>query len=233
MEVTVRKAGVAGNVRVPSSKSILQRYLIAGLLADGITELKDVSHCRDTLSCLSAIRNLSLQPAEEKLLRIAGCNGNIRPHTESINCGESGFALRALSAVAALSATRIVLNGVGSLLSRPVDFFEKVFSELDVECRTNHGFLPVSLKGPVHFRNITVDGSVSSQFLSGLLMVFPLAEKDHVIEVTNLKSKLYVDLTLQVMKEFGVSVTHENYKRFYIQGNQQYKACTEIGRAHV
>jgi 3-phosphoshikimate 1-carboxyvinyltransferase len=100
-----------------------------------------------------------------------------------------------------------------------------VFPELGVECKTNRGFLPISIQGPLQFKNISTDGSLSSQFLSGLLMVYPLANKDHVIEVKNLNSKQYIDLTIQVMKDFGVNVTHESYQKFFIPGNQKYKAC--------
>ncbi len=210
---------------MPSSKSLLQRFLLGALLADGITELHEVYHCNDTLACLAAIQSLDAKQLAGPHLRIHGCNGLINPHDNIIHCGESGFALRTLASVAALASRQITLTGSGSILKRPVDFFEKVFPELNVECKTNGGFLPLNIQGPLQFKDITIDGSLSSQFLSGLLMVYPLANEDHVIEVKNLSSKQYIDLTLQVMKDFGVTVTHESYQKFFIPGNQKYKAC--------
>jgi 3-phosphoshikimate 1-carboxyvinyltransferase len=82
------------------------------------------------------------------------------------------------------------------------------------------------MRGPIRFNDIAVDGSLSSQFLSGLLMVYPLAGKDHVIEVQNLKSRQYIDLTLQVLNDFGISIVNESYERFVISGGQRYQSCT-------
>lgn len=228
VEVTIRKGGVEGTVNVPSSKSLLQRFLIGALLADGVSELFDVHHCNDTLACLDAISSFRPQSLTGPGLRIEGVNGAINPDIESIHCGESGFALRALASVAALSSRKITLTGSGSLQRRPVSFFENVFPELGVECKTGDGFLPLHVQGPIHFKDISIDGSLSSQFLSGLLMVYPLAKEDHVIEVKNLNSKNYIDLTLQMMKDFGVIVNHESYQKFFIPGNQKYKACKSV-----
>ncbi|MCX6275439.1 MAG: 3-phosphoshikimate 1-carboxyvinyltransferase [Bacteroidetes bacterium] len=228
MEVTIRKGRVEGKVHVPSSKSLLQRYLIGALLAEGVTELYDVHHCNDTLACLDAVQSFQSQSQIGSGLRIEGGNGVIYPSIDRINCGESGFALRALASVAALAAGQITLTGSGSLQRRPVSFFENVFPELGVECKTNGGFLPLNVRGPMRFKDISIDGSLSSQFLSGLLIVYPLANKDHVIDVKNLSSKHYIDLTLQVMKDFGVNVTHESYQKFFIPGNQKYKSCKAV-----
>ncbi|CAN5494026.1 3-phosphoshikimate 1-carboxyvinyltransferase [soil metagenome] len=226
MEITISKNTVRGSVSVPSSKSLLQRYLIASFLADGETKLRNVHHCQDTLACLNAIIPAKdIEASQVDTLSIVGWNGSIDFPSGIIYCGESGFALRALASVAALSSRQISLTGSGSLLQRPVDFFEKVFPSLGIECKSNNGFLPLTLEGPMQFRDISIDGSLSSQFLSGLLMVYPFAKEDHVIEVKNLKSKNYIDLTIQVMKDFGVNVTHEDYTQFRIPGNQKYQAC--------
>ncbi len=205
--------------------------MIAAFLADGLTELKNVHHCNDTIACLRAVHllNESLEMVEApqfKLLNIRGCRGRIIPSAGTVSCGESGFALRVMAAVAALSESEIILTGTGSLLQRPVSFFENVLTELKVVCKSTNGLLPLVIRGPMNFKNISVDGSLSSQFLSGLLMVYPLAGEDHTIEVSNLKSKQYIDLTIQVMKDFGVTVTHESYKQFFIPGKQKYTACS-------
>ena len=211
----------------PASKSMLQRCMIAALLSPDETELHAVSHCNDTISCLKAVQVLGAKVIDDKneILKIKGCGSSIHPLNTEINCGESGFALRTLSAVAALSASEIHLTGTGSLMNRPVGFMTEVLHRLGVKCIASNGQLPLNIQGPVKFNDITTDGSISSQFLSGLLMIFPLAGEDHVIEVHSLKSKLYIDLTLEVMHQFGVEVFNENYTRFRIPGRQQYKGC--------
>ncbi len=229
MQVKVEKGEVSGMVSVPSSKSILQRYIIAALLAEGVTELQNVSHCDDTLACLAAVEALGAEPLKDSKpfrgLQIKGCSGKINSSAVTIHCGESGLALRMLASVSSLSENKITLTGKGSLLNRPVDFFEKVFPLLNIKCNSQNGFLPLEIQGPPTFKNISVDGSLSSQFLSGLLMIFPFAKEDHVIEVKNLKSKQYIDLTLQVIAAFGIKIENDNYKKFFIKGNQTYKAC--------
>ena len=228
VERVVVKNRIKGTVSVPSSKSLLQRYMIAAFLAGGETALDVVHHCEDSLSCLEAIRLLGakIQTGDgDASLLISGCNGLVNPLAGSISCGESGFALRALIPVAALSIQHILLTATGSLQQRPIHFQENVFRQLQVEGKTLNGFPPVSLKGPLRFRDIAVDGSLSSQLLTGLLMVFPLAPEDHIIEVRDLKSRQYVDLTMRVMTEFGVSIRHEAYRKFFIPGSQVYKPC--------
>lgn len=236
-EISVYFAGVKprkikGSVSVPSSKSILQRYIIGALLAEGETELLNVRHCDDTLACLSAVQTLGAEVSSDVknfVLSIKGTGPQVKTGTKNINAGESGFALRALAAIAALQKEKLTLTGKGSLLRRPMKFFEDVFPQLDVRCKTNNGLLPMEVTGPAKFRSISVDGSLSSQFLSGLLMIYPFADKDHEIEVVNLKSRQYIDLTMQVLNDFGIEVRNESYQKFLVRGNQQYKPCT----AHI
>lgn len=228
--VNIGYGNVEGTVLVPSSKSVLQRHLMASFLAGGSARFKNVYHCEDTLACLSAIQQLGAVindtlPGE---LTIHGCGGSINNMVGVVDLNESGFALRAIASVAALSSAPITLTGKGSLMNRPVGIFEKVFPQLKVECRIANGLLPIEVKGPVQFKDIEVDGSLSSQFLSGLLMIFPFAKEDHVIHVHDLKSKPYIDLTIQVLAEYGIKISNEAYRRFYIPGNQVYKSCDTI-----
>jgi 3-phosphoshikimate 1-carboxyvinyltransferase len=118
--------------------------------------------------------------------------------------------------IAALSSQEIILNGSGSLLQRPMDFFDEIFPLLKIGIQSNNGKLPIKIQGPLQPSDITIDGSLSSQFLTGLLMAFAKAcTKPVTIKVIDLKSKPYIDLTLQVMKHFGFDVTHDNYEQFH------------------
>ena len=118
--------------------------------------------------------------------------------------------------IAALSSQEIILNGSGSLLQRPMNFFDEIFPLLKIEIHSNNGKLPIKIKGPLQPADIAIDGSLSSQFLTGLLMAYAKAcTKPVTIKVNDLKSKPYIDLTLQVMKHFGWNVKNRNYEEFY------------------
>jgi 3-phosphoshikimate 1-carboxyvinyltransferase len=121
--------------------------------------------------------------------------------------------------IIALSGRAITVRGEGSLLSRPMDFFDEIFPQLGIRVVSNKGKLPLEIQGPLQPRTIEIDGSLSSQFLTGLLMAYSAAgAKDVAINVNNLKSKPYIDLTLQVMSHFGWEVENRNYSAFYFSG---------------
>src|SRR6476469_9163439 len=119
--------------------------------------------------------------------------------------------------IAALSSKPITITGKGSLLKRPLSFFSEVLPQLHVETSSNNGLLPLAVKGPLVPENISVDGSLSSQFLTGLLMAYAAANaRDITITVRDLNSKPYIDLTLKLMSDIGLHVPVNNgYKEFY------------------
>jgi 3-phosphoshikimate 1-carboxyvinyltransferase len=141
----------------------------------------------------------------------------VKPVANEINCGESGLSIRMFTPIVALSEKEITIHGEGSLLNRPMDFFDEILPQLGVGVQSNNGKLPVKIKGPLQSKNIEIDGSLSSQFLTGLLMAYSAAgAKDVSIRVKNLKSRPYIDLTLQVMKKFGLPLPgNKNYEEFY------------------
>ena len=120
----------------------------------------------------------------------------------------------------------ITINGEGSILRRPIEMMEEPLQALGVEVISNGGYLPISVKGPMRGGEIHVDGSLSSQFITGLLMTLPLSPNDTVLHVENLKSRPYVDMTIDLAARFGVAIEHNNYEQFYIAGGQHYTPCT-------
>jgi 3-phosphoshikimate 1-carboxyvinyltransferase len=119
--------------------------------------------------------------------------------------------------IIALSDKTIKVKGEGSLVRRPMDFFDEIFPQLGIRVVSNGGKLPLVIQGPLQPRNIEIDGSLSSQFLTGLLFAYAAAgagKGDVAIRVRDLKSKPYIDLTLAVMKHFGWDVEHRNYEEF-------------------
>src|SRR4029077_13139150 len=136
------------------------------------------------------------------------------PVAPEINCGESGLSIRMFTPLVALSDKEVTVNGSGSLATRPMDFFDEILPLLGVKVKSNNGKLPLVIQGPLHPVDIEVDGSLSSQFLTGLLMGYAAADAtDVTIKVNNLKSKPYIDLTLDVMKQFGMKLPeNRNYQ---------------------
>ncbi len=152
---------------------------------------------------------------EGSVLRVES-NG-VHPVTNEITCGESGLSIRMFTPLVALSDKEITVSGTGSLTTRPMDFFDEILPLLGVRVQSKKGKLPLTIKGPVQPKDITIDGSLSSQFLTGLLMAYAAADAKAVsINVNNLKSRPYIDLTLRVMKEFGLKTPeNRNYESFY------------------
>ncbi|MEO6329684.1 MAG: 3-phosphoshikimate 1-carboxyvinyltransferase [Ginsengibacter sp.] len=215
MIVTINPSIISGNVYAPASKSSMQRACAAALLSGGETVIDNPGKSNDDLAAIEVIKNLGAKVSayqNDKLLIKGSDFTNI---SKEINCGESGLGLRMFAPIAAISSNEILLNGSGSLLQRPMDFFDEIFPQLGITVQSNKGKLPIKMKGPLQPEDIIIDCSLSSQFLTGLLMAYAKACTAPVsIKVKNLKSKPYVDLTLNILKHFGWSVQNDAYEKF-------------------
>jgi 3-phosphoshikimate 1-carboxyvinyltransferase len=222
MRATVHPHTLKGEQVAPASKSSMQRACAAALLHHGTTKILNPGHSNDDLAAIDVIQKLGAIVKTEEALneKMNGASmivqsDGVKPIGSSMNCGESGLGIRMFTPIAALSDQTITIEGKGSLLKRPMHFFDTIFPNLGIEIKSQDGYLPIQIKGPLKPTNIEVDGSLSSQFLTGLLMAY--AATDHtnaVIEVQDLKSKPYIDLTLSVLNAFGWKVQHQDYKRF-------------------
>jgi 3-phosphoshikimate 1-carboxyvinyltransferase len=222
MRATVYPNTLRGEQVAPASKSSMQRACAAALLHRGTTRILNPGHSNDDLAAIDVIQKLGAivkteDASKEKINStsiIVHSNG-VQPIGDTMNCGESGLGIRMFTPIAALSDQSITVEGIGSLLNRPMHFFDTIFPKLGIEIQSQAGYLPIQIKGPLKPANIEVDGSLSSQFLTGLLMAFAATENTNaVIEVQGLKSKPYIDLTLSVLNTFGWKVQHQDYKRF-------------------
>lgn len=216
MNVTIHPSQLQGIVQAPASKSSMQRALAASFLTKETCSLFNPGHSNDDKAAMSIIRSLGAKVEMPGNNLVVVEKGDAAGKDE-INCGESGLSIRMFVPIAALSSRSITVNGEGSLLNRPMDFFDEVLPQLGVVVKSNSGKLPLNIKGPLQPKNIEIDGSLSSQFLTGLLMAFAAAGASGVsIKVNNLKSRPYIDLTLNVMKHFGLgNVENRNYEEFY------------------
>ncbi len=220
MDITVERSLLKGTLRAPASKSVMIRVLAAALLSRGETLLRYPSTCDDALAAKQVIRSLGAEVSEEEEEWLI--KGGISLMEDVLDVGESGLTARLFTPLAALLSQPMTITGRGSLLQRPMEMMTGPLQQLGVRLQTNGGYLPVTVTGPLQGGRVKIDGSKSSQFLTGLLMSLPLAEKDSVIEVENLKSIPYIDLTMRVMEQFGVTCSHEEYRRFVVPGNQEY-----------
>lgn len=226
MKITTHPASIEGSLDAPSSKSYAQRALAAALLVDGTSIIRNPSRCHDALAAMQVILDLGASFEDNGNHIIV--SGGLNPKSRSLNFGEAGLGIRLFSSIAALSNEEIVLSGTGSLMKRPMSLISDALSSLGVDCETNNGFLPIKVKGPIKGGMIEVDGSLSSQVLTGLIMALPLAENDSVIKVKDLKSIPYIDMTLATMHDFGIKISHSNYEEFYIPGKQSYQPTDYI-----
>jgi 3-phosphoshikimate 1-carboxyvinyltransferase len=212
----------------------MQRACAAALLRNGETIIQNPGHSNDDKAALDIIQRLGamIEKVNEGW-KITG--GGIDPVQNEINCGESGLSIRMFTPLAALSENEITITGSGSLLTRPMSFFDKIFPLLYVTVKSNNGKLPIKIKGPLIPATIEIDGSLSSQFLTGLLMSYSAAGASDVsIKVNNLKSKPYIDLTLSVMKDFGMKVPeNKNYEEFFFNKDSSEIPTSGGGRAYT
>jgi len=216
MIATIHPSTIKGNIQAPASKSSMQRACAAALVKTGTSIINNPGYSNDDRAALQVIQQLGATVQNENNRIIISSKG-IHATTNEINCGESGLGIRMFTPLIALTNFPININGEGSLLQRPMQFFDAIFPELNVQIKSNNGKLPIQVKGPLQPANITVDGHLSSQFLTGLLMAFSAAHAQNVtITVNNLKSRPYIDLTLKVMQHFCLKTPHnKHYESFY------------------
>lgn len=225
MVVTIHPSAVGGKIVAPASKSSMQRACAAALLSKGTTTILNPGSSNDDIAALDVIGKLGAEIVSKSASEIIIRSNGVSPVSSSINCGESGLGIRMFTPLAALSEKPLTINGSGSLLKRPMHFFDEIFPQLGIEIMSNNGHLPIQIKGPLKPADIEIDGSLSSQFLTGLLMAFAAAGANDVeIKVNNLKSKPYIDLTLDVMRKFGVPVENINYETFKFSDTSGFKA---------
>jgi 3-phosphoshikimate 1-carboxyvinyltransferase len=207
MNVTISPSIIRGSLQAPASKSSMQRACAAALVSKSKSHIINPGSSNDDLAALRVIRTLgaAIENLSDGSLIIE--SDGIRPGSNYVNCGESGLGIRMFAPLVALHSQWMVLEGEGSLLGRPMDFFDEILPRLGVDIESNLGKLPLCMKGPLVPANIQIDCSLSSQFLTGLLMAYAASDAKNVsIEVNNLKSRPYIDLTLSVMRAFGLKV---------------------------
>ncbi len=225
MEIKVSRAAVEGVITPPSSKSYAQRALAISLLCEGRSTITNVDMCDDTSAAMSAIEALGAEVSkvDESTISVVG---GMNPRSEVLNIGESGLSTRIFTPLASLCTSPITIEGHGSILKRPMELMIEPLVSLGVKVNSNGGYLPVEVCGPIEGGEVSIDGSLSSQFLTGLLIALPSAQQDTIIKVDRAVSKPYIDMTIEALGAFGVEITHTAYQEFSIKARQKYTATT-------
>ncbi|MFI3285472.1 MAG: 3-phosphoshikimate 1-carboxyvinyltransferase [Rikenellaceae bacterium] len=223
MDKIVLAGELDGVVTPPPSKSYAQRALAVALLAEGESIIGNVEFCDDTLSAMRMIESLgaSVEQCGDSTLKI---KGGLNPIASELFVGESGLATRLFTPIASLCSEPIIMDGHGSILKRPMTMMIEPLRQAGVEVKDNNGYLPFEVCGPLRGGEIEVDGSVSSQFITGLLLSLPIAEGDSTLYVNGAVSLPYLDMTIETARRFGVCISHNEYKEFYVEGGQHYQA---------
>ncbi len=212
---------VSGEIVAPPSKSFMQRLVAGALLADGESLIMNPSLSDDGLSSLRIAEAMGADVSEHPDGVVIKGGSGFR--TGRIECGESGLAIRLFSAIAALREEEVTITGSGTLTDRPMDMVENALRAFGAEVNSNKGYLPVVIRGPLTGGVATVDGSMSSQQISGLLFALPVLPVKSILRVDSPSSRPYIDITLDILKEFGVEVVNNNYVEFVIEGGQRFK----------
>lgn len=219
---------ISGEIDLPGSKSLSNRALLLAALADGETHITNPLASDDTARMIEALQQSGISIAQNgNNIVVVGNSGLFAtPANTSFFLGNAGTAIRPLTAVLSLIPGQFEIDGDQYMRERPIEHLCDALQHLgaDIKYLGNDGFPPLSVTGgQIAGGNVDIAGNISSQYLTALLLALPLAEKDSVINVIGeLVSKPYLDITMHIMSQFGVTVGHDDYQRFSVAGSQHY-----------
>ena len=219
MDIRISPSKLSGNVDIPASKSCAHRLLISAALSNGVSHISRVSFSKDIEATINAMSALGAYfESDGDCITVHGISD--LPSKADIDCNESGSTLRFIIPIAAALGINSVFRGRGRLPERPIDIYKRELSKNGVSFVS--GSMPYEINGKLNGGRYEIEGNVSSQFITGLLFALPLADGDSEIVLTShLESRPYVDITLDILKRFGITIT-ENANGFYVEGGQRY-----------
>lgn len=227
MQMTIAPAPLAGTIRVPSSKSMTHREIIAAALAEGKTEVTGVTWSEDieaTVRILSLL-GASIEKQEGREGLTLSIKGGLKKQEGilSADAGESGSTLRFLIPLGLVSGSHVIYRGHGRLSERPLTPYYRLFEQKKIAFRTKGG-LPLEVEGTLSGGVYELPGNVSSQFFTGLLFALPLVKGDSLLKSTTpLESKSYVDMTLDTLARHGIRILEKEAGLYEIPGGQHYQ----------
>lgn len=235
-QLTLKPIGkINGEIFLPGSKSLSNRALLIAALANGTTKITNLLVSDDIKHMLNALTSLGIKYTLSDCgteCTVIGNNGFFSTNEPlELYLGNAGTAMRPLCAALAASEGEFVLTGEPRMKERPIGHLVDALEQLNanIEYLENKDYPPVKITGKALTGNtVSIDGSISSQFLTAILMITPLLKTDTNIEIDGeLVSKPYIDITLDIMSRFGVKVQNNNYKSFTVKGSQSYQAVAK------
>jgi len=229
MELEVQRAdNIIGVVNAPPSKSYSHRAFIIASLAEGTSQLKHPLYSEDTLASLECCRAFGSDiEVKNRECNVKGMSGDLRTPDDVLNVKNSGTTLRIITSAASLATNYTVITGDNSLRSRPMQDLIQALQKLGVKLYStrNNGKAPIIIKGGLTGGESTIKGNVSSQYISSILISAPYAENPVNLKVQgDFISKPYVDMTLDIMRKFGVNVEYQSADKLFYVTPQKYKA---------
>ena len=223
---------INATVRIPGSKSYTNRALITSLLANGESVMKNALLSEDTRVMISCLGELGIQVSvieEENTIRIMGCAGKIPADRASLFARNAGTVVRFMTAALTLGNGQYEIDGIERMRQRPIQQLIDALNQLgaDVASKEGTGCPPVLINASgLMGGTVKIPGNISSQYISAILLTAPYAKSDvRIVVIDDLASKNYVDMTLDVMNRFGVTVERDSYKEFSVKSGQVYKGC--------
>lgn len=226
MNVRIKPGLLKGDLIVPPSKSLSHRAIIAAGLSEGKSVISNILFSKDILATISAIEAIGAKVIKENDSLIIEGAKTPRRVNNVIDSNESGSTVRFMIPIALTVDEPITFVGKNNLVNRPLDAFLEIFDEQNIKYeKEENTYLPLKVYNGLKPGEFKVRGDVSSQFITGLLYALPLLNGDSkIIITTDLESKGYIDLTIDMLRLFNIEIINRNYKEFIIKGNQTYVA---------
>jgi 3-phosphoshikimate 1-carboxyvinyltransferase len=221
-QIKLFPASIKGDIKVPASKSMAHRALISASLAKGTSIISNVIMSEDIMTTINALKHIGAKfEIKDTTITVTGVK-RLKYDNDPVFCNESGSTIRFLIPIFSLTNKEVTFTGKESLLKRPQTIYEKIFSHDQNYFKKHKDRIVV--KGSIKAREYTIDGSISSQFFSGLMFSLPLLKEDSTIYIDGeLESKSYIDLTIEVLQHFGIEI-QQIKNGYFIEGNQSYQA---------
>ena len=226
--VIIQPFSLNGKVKIPPSKSLCHRAVIAAGLCHGESSIGNISMSEDIMATCEIMEKLGVKiiKLSNKILvsgkdKLQISNDGAAP--KELQCNESGSTLRFLIPIAMHTGEKIIFKGRGKLVQRPLKPYYEIFDRQNIKYTMNNCCLPLTIEGSLKPGIFELRGDISSQFITGLIYALPLLNGDSIIKITTeIESIGYIDLTLDILSKFGVVIENNNYREFRIKGNQHY-----------
>ena len=227
MKCEIKTSKIIGKIICPPNKSYTHRAIFLAALSDGKSIVKNILNSSDIKATISACNAFGVEVHEDNdIITIRNTIGST-VQGSMIDAQNSGTTIRIAIAIAALSGGNTMLTGDESLKKRPMQPILDSLQTLGVSSESDGGLPPITIKGKIKGNEVNIDGKISSQFISALLIIAPRLENGLIINIQGeLVSKPYIDLTIAIMKEFGVIVNSEIPYKKYVVKHQIYKPTT-------